>query len=110
MGNASDAMAKWNLAQECKAGLTYENQLVPSNAGMGPEENFLFLMRMVYTYLKVVSYTIHRGKKRETLRLGIKMKDGKYHLFSQHFSVESSQTTRQEDTMKAIQTRKKEKI
>lgn len=38
------------------------------------------------------------------------MKDGKYHLFSQHFSVESSQTTRQEDTMKAIQTRKKEKI
>lgn len=79
MGNESDAMAKWNLAQECKTGLTYENQFVPSNASVGPEENFLFLMRMVYTYLEVVSYIIHHGKKRETLRLGIKMKDGKYH-------------------------------
>lgn len=29
MGNELDAMAKWDLPQEGKAGLTYENQLVP---------------------------------------------------------------------------------
>jgi hypothetical protein len=47
---------------------------------VGPEENLFFLLvKMVYSNLKVVLYITHHGKKRETLRLGIKMKDGNYH-------------------------------